>query len=112
MSKKRPKQPSSQPTPEPTIESTKLPERLTLFEPDFREDLRFWIDTDRKTALRIMTLVEAIVRDPFDGIGKPEPLKYLEANTWSRRITDEHRLVYRVSHDRIQFLQARFHYDR
>lgn len=84
--------------------------RQAIFEPTFREDLRFWIDRDRKVALRIMDLAEAVLRDPFDGIGKPEPLKYLESNTWSRRITDEHRLVYVVYGDRIKFLQARFHY--
>jgi toxin YoeB len=59
-----------------------------------------------------MDLVEAVMRDPFDGIGKPEPLKYLDANTWSRRITEEHRLVYEVYQDRVKFLQARFHYSR
>jgi toxin YoeB len=57
-----------------------------------------------------MDLAEATLRNPFDGIGKPEPLKYLESNTWSRRITDEHRLVHVVYNDRIKFLQARFHY--
>lgn len=57
-----------------------------------------------------MTLVEAILRESFTGIGKPEPLKHLDANTWSRRLTQEHRLVYYVQHDRIDFLQARYHY--
>jgi toxin YoeB len=57
-----------------------------------------------------MDLVEAVLRDPFDGIGKPEPLKYLILDTWSRRITAEHRLVYEVSRDRIKFRQARLHY--
>lgn len=65
---------------------------------------------DRKTALRALDLVEAILRDPFQGIGKPEPLKYLAAGAWSRRLTQEHRLVYLVSRDRIDFLQARYHY--
>ena len=55
-------------------------------------------------------LIEAIMRDTFGGIGKPEPLKYLAAGTWSRRITQEHRLVYLVSGKRIDFLQARYHY--
>ncbi|MGZ8219451.1 Txe/YoeB family addiction module toxin [Methylomagnum sp.] len=84
--------------------------REAIFEPEFREDLKFWIETDRKVALRIMNLVEAISREPFDGIGKPEPLKYLGANVWSRRITQEHRLVYLVGDGRITFLQARYHY--
>lgn len=74
------------------------------------EDLRWWVDTNRKTALRVMDLVEAVLRDPFSGIGKPEPLKGLGPNTWSRRITDEHRLVYMVFEDRVVFLQARYHY--
>jgi len=84
--------------------------RLAVFHPEFREDLRYWVETDRKVALRALDLVEAIMRDPFVGIGKPEPLKYLAAGTWSRRLTQEHRIVYLVSNDRIQFLQARYHY--
>ena len=85
-------------------------DRLAVFHPEFREDLRYWVETDRKVALRALDLVEAIMRDPFIGIGKPEPLKYLAAGTWSRRLTQEHRIVYLVSSDRIQFLQARYHY--
>ena len=68
------------------------------------------METDRRRALRVLELIEAIMRDPFGGIGKPEPLKYLAAGTWSRRITQEHRLVYLVSAERIDFLQARYHY--
>jgi len=85
-------------------------ERLAIFEPEFREDLRYWVETDRKTALRAFDLVEAILRDPFTGIGKPEPLKYLAPGLWSRRLTQEHRIVYLVGDDRIDFLQARYHY--
>ncbi|MCS6939141.1 MAG: Txe/YoeB family addiction module toxin [Roseiflexaceae bacterium] len=81
-----------------------------MFQPEFRDDLRYWVEKDRRTALRILTLIEAVIRDPLTGIGKPEPLKYLGANVWSRRITQEHRLVYVVSDDRIDFLQARYHY--
>jgi toxin YoeB len=84
--------------------------RSAVFQSEFREDLRYWVETDRRTALRVLTLVEAIIREPFSGIGKPEPLKYLGAGVWSRRITQEHRLVYVVSNDRIDFLQARYHY--
>lgn len=84
--------------------------REAVFHPEFREDLRYWVDTDRKLALRCLDLVEAIVRDPFVGIGKPEPLRYLAPDTWSRRLTQEHRIVYLVSADRIDFLQARYHY--
>ncbi len=85
-------------------------QRFAVFEPEFREDLRYWVETDRKTALRVLDLVEAALRDPFTGIGKPEPLKHLAAGLWSRRLTQEHRVVYLVSDDRIDFLQARYHY--
>jgi toxin YoeB len=84
--------------------------RAAVFQPEFREDLKLWVKTDRKVALRALELVEAILRDPFTGIGKPEPLKYLAAGVWSRRLTQEHRIVYLVSHDRIDFLQGRYHY--
>lgn len=85
-------------------------ERVSVFHTEFREDLRYWIATDRKIALRALDLVEAVMRDPFGGIGKPEPLKYLTAGAWSRRLTQEHRIVYLVSDGRIDFLQARYHY--
>jgi len=68
------------------------------------------VQTDRKIALRALDLVEAVMRDPFTGIGKPEPLKYLASGAWSRRLTQEHRIVYVVSDDRIDFLQAKYHY--
>jgi toxin YoeB len=84
--------------------------REAVFQPEFREDLRYWVDTDRRIALRALDLVEAILRDPFNGIGRPEPLKYLAPGTWSRRLTQEHRIVYLVRRDRIDFLQARYHY--
>ena len=76
----------------------------------FLDDLRWWVETDRKLALRVLDLVEAVLRDPFAGIGKPEPLRAMGADVWSRRLTQEHRLVYRVSAERIDFLQARYHY--
>ena len=85
-------------------------EREAIFHSEFRQDLRHWTNTDRKVALRIFELIETVLRDPFTGIGKPEPLKYVLAGCWSRRITQEHRLVYRVSEGRIDFLQARYHY--
>ena len=88
----------------------KTKQRDTVFQPEFREDLRYWVQTDRKIALRAFDLIEAIMRDPFTGIGKPEPLKYLSSGTWSRRLTQEHRIVYLVREDRIDFLQARYHY--
>ena len=85
-------------------------ERDAVFHPEFRDDLRDWVETDRKVAVRVLELVEAVMRDPFTGIGKPEPLKFVLAGCWSRRITQEHRLVYKVSEKRIDFLQARYHY--
>ena len=86
------------------------PARNAIFQDEFRADLRYWVETDRSTALRVLDLVEAVMREPFSGIGKPELLKYLGADVWSRRITQEHRLVYLVQADRIDFLQARYHY--
>jgi len=88
----------------------RIAKREAVFHIEFRQDLQHWISTDRKTALRIIQLIEAVLWDPFDGIGKPEPLKYVLAGCWSRRITQEHRLVYRVGEKRVDFLQARYHY--
>jgi toxin YoeB len=85
-------------------------DREAIFYLEFRQDLRYWVETDRRAALRTLDLVEAVLRDPFAGIGKPEPLKYVLAGCWSRRITQEHRLVYRVSQSHVDFLQARYHY--
>jgi len=85
-------------------------DREAVLQPEFRDDLHFWIETDRQIALKVMQLIDATMRDPFKGIGKPEPLKNELAGLWSRRITHEHRLTYRVGHNRIDFLQARYHY--
>ncbi|HET6341459.1 MAG TPA: Txe/YoeB family addiction module toxin [Gemmatimonadota bacterium] len=84
--------------------------RDAVFHPEFLEDLRWWVETDRRTALRALRIVEEILRDPSRGIGKPEPLKYLGEGLWTRRLTQEHRVVYLVREDRIDFLQARYHY--
>jgi toxin YoeB len=84
--------------------------RFAIFHSEFREDLRYWVKTDRSTAIRVLDLVEAVLRDPFQGPGKPEPLRFLLAGCWSRRVTEEHRLVYRVGAERVDFLQARYHY--
>ena len=86
------------------------PERVAVFQPEFREDLRFWVKTERGTAIRVLDLVEAVMRDPFQGLGKPEPLRYVLAGCWSRRVSQEHRLVYRVTDEAIDFLQARYQY--
>jgi toxin YoeB len=92
------------------LASPKSKNRDCVFQDEFREDLRHWVDTDRRVALRVLDLVEAINRDPFGGIGKPEPLRHLGANIWSRRVTQEHRLVYLVRDDRLDFLACRYHY--
>jgi len=84
--------------------------RLLVVEKECLEDLRWWVDMNRKTALRIFDLIEAIMRDPFGGIGKPEPLRHLGSNLWSRRITGEDRLVYLVTDEKVHLLQARYHY--
>ena len=86
------------------------PKRVAIFQPEFRQDLRFWVKTERSIAIRVLDLVDAVMRDPFQGPGKPEPLKYVLAGCWSRRVTQEHRLVCRVTEEAIDFLQARYHY--
>jgi toxin YoeB len=74
------------------------------------EDYLYWQKQDRKLMERINKLIEATAREPFTGIGKPEPLKHAFAGFWSRRINDEHRMVYRVTGDRLEIAQLRFHY--
>lgn len=81
-----------------------------VFTPHGWEDYTHWQTTDRAILKRINRLVEEVLRDPFEGIGKPEQLKHALAGAWSRRITDEHRLVYLVDGDDVVILQARFHY--
>ena len=101
--------------------------KSVVFDVQFREDLRWWArsdvtprrrkaqgnahqDKDRKICNRVLDLVEATIADPTSGIGKPERLKYLPGSRWSRRITQEHRLVYQISEDKLIFLQCRYHY--
>ncbi|MFQ5770609.1 MAG: Txe/YoeB family addiction module toxin [bacterium] len=90
--------------------SQEIYKRDAVFQPEFREDLKYWVKTNRKIAPRALEIIEAIMRDPFQGIGKPEPLKYLVSGTGSRRLTQEHRIVSLVRKDRIDFLQAKYHY--
>jgi toxin YoeB len=85
-------------------------QREAVCHPEFLDDLQHWIATDRRTARRLLDLMGAVLRDPFQGIGKPEPLKYLGPGVRSRRITQEHRCVYLVKADRVEFLQGRYHY--
>ena len=84
--------------------------RACVLDSHCREDLEWWVKTDPKIAAKVLELMDAVMRDPFQGIGKPEPLRFILEGCWSRRITQEHRLVYRVSDERIDFLQARYHY--
>lgn len=74
------------------------------------DDYLYWQKQDRKVVERINRLINAIQHDPFEGIGKPEPLKHALAGFWSRRITDEHRVVYRIEGDALLIAQLRFHY--
>jgi toxin YoeB len=81
-----------------------------VFDPNALQDLRHWIDTDRRRALKIIDLIEAVMKSPFEGIGKPEPLRFELAGCWSRRIDQEHRLVYKVERDDLIILACRYHY--
>lgn len=95
----------------PPLESkNEIIKRDLVFDIQFLEDLKYWVETNRKIALRLLSLVEEIQRNPFEGTGKPEPLKYQDANVWSRRLTQSDRIVYIVINDRIEFLQCRYHY--
>lgn len=84
--------------------------RSLEFDPAGFEDLAWWVEKDRKKALRIVKMLKEIQRDPFQGVGKPEPLRHQFAGCWSRRIDDEHRLVYEVFEDKIRILACRYHH--
>jgi len=84
--------------------------RICIVQKQFREDLGEWIKVDRKVASKVVDLMDEVLRTPFEGKGKPEPLKHLPGNLWSRRITQEDRLVYRVYENKVDFLQAKYHY--
>lgn len=87
-----------------------MPSRDLEFDPSAFEDLAWWIDKDRKKALRVVKLIRDVQRDPFSGIGKPEPLKYEFEGCWSRRIDKEHRLVCEVVEGKTRILACRYHY--
>jgi len=74
------------------------------------DDYLFWQKTDKQILRRINTLIKDTMRDPFEGIGKPEPLKHALSGYWSRRITDEHRFIYKASENAIEIAQLRYHY--
>lgn len=83
---------------------------LLVFDRNALMDLRYWVDHDRKKALKIIDLIEVALKTPFEGIGKPEPLRHELAGCWSRRIDQEHRLVYRVENNVLTVLGCRYHY--
>lgn len=82
-----------------------------IFVEESWEDYLYWQRVDKKMLKRINALLKDISRSPFSGIGKPEPLKFKYKGFWSRRINDEHRLIYRVKEDEIHIAKCRFHYD-
>ena len=84
--------------------------RVAVMDPNFLQDLEYWTRTDRRLAMRTLSLVAATLPDPFRGPGKPEALRGPLAGNWSRHINQEHQLVYTVEADRVHFLQARYHY--
>lgn len=98
------------PTESESIQPRLVP-RSPGFSSRFKEDLAWWFRQDFQKASKILDLVTAVMQDPFQGIGKPEPLKYLDADIWSRRIDLEHRLIYRVGNTQIDFLACRYHYE-
>ncbi|NJL99674.1 MAG: Txe/YoeB family addiction module toxin [Synechococcaceae cyanobacterium SM2_3_2] len=104
--------PSTENTPTQSEKSLHTPLFDADYEPQFEEDLVYWVKKHKKVARRIHELVESVLQDPFTGIGKPEHLKYMEPGTWSRRINQCHRLLYRVDDGEITFLAARYHYDK
>ena len=81
-----------------------------VWDPAAWDDYKYWQTADRRLLKRINLLIDACLREPFDGIGRPEQLKYGAHGSWSRRITDEHRLVYLVDGEDLVILQARYHY--
>jgi toxin YoeB len=92
------------------MKSQKQSAFLLIVDPNFIEDLQYWVKTKAKIASRVLELVEALRRDPFQGLGKPEPIKHLGSGIWSRRITEEHRFVYRADKGNIYLLQCRYRY--
>lgn len=80
------------------------------FDPAAFEDLAWWVEKDRKKALRVIKLIKEVQRDPFSGTGQPERLKHELSGCWSRRIDEEHRPVYEVNEDKIRIMACRYHY--
>jgi toxin YoeB len=95
---------------EPEATSIQVVRVIPGFTTQFKEDLGWWFKNDAKKAAKILDLVSAVMTDPFQGIGKPEPLKYMESDLWSRRIDLEHRLLYTIENEKIIFVSCRYHY--
>jgi toxin YoeB len=106
MAKKKKKSEES-----PEITPVQIIRLIPVFTTKFKEDLGWWYKTDPKKATKILDMVTAIMSDPFTGIGKPEPLKYMDSDYWSRRIDLEHRLIYIVNNEQIVFFTCRYHYE-
>ena len=81
----------------------------SIFSDDAWDDYLYWQNSDRKIVERINKLIQEVIREPFSGLGKPEPLKHALSGFWSRRVTDEHRMVYRVEADALLLAQLRYH---
>jgi len=84
--------------------------RKVEFENEALKDLDYWVNTNPRTASKILDLIQEIGRSPFEGKGKPEPLKHMLKGFWSRRITQEHRLIYRVTDDMVSVISCKGHY--
>ena len=87
-----------------------MSDRRAVFSEHFLEDMDYWVSTDRKRALRLFRIIRDTLRDPFAGIGKPEPLKRQLSGLRSRRLTQEHRVVFEVVKTEVRFSQSRYHY--
>lgn len=83
---------------------------IIAFDPDAFEDFQNWATQDKRIFKKISELIKDVTRTPFQGLGKPEPLKHYFSGFWSRRITDEHRLVYKVENDTLYIVSCKFHY--
>lgn len=81
-----------------------------IFSDEAWEDYLYWQKQDKRMVERVNKLIREVQREPFGGVGKPEPLKHALSGLWSRRITDEHRMVYRVASNALEIVQLRFHY--
>jgi toxin YoeB len=101
----------SRPSEDPSARR-RQPRRAVLISEDCLDDLEHWAETDRAVHRRLLRIIRETLRDPFAGIGKPEPLRFELQGCWSRRLTDEDRVVYVVGDEHVQFLSARKHYPR